>query len=903
MDNIQTYSDFLGEDKPAGAPDFHHSDAPDANGRFRDLSPKDLAAWLIKTRKKDLKKISGSLTQQVVFNRNEDPEYAEKMEKTRKEVYKQLGRKDLLDQMDESLVVERSISGEEVWDHIVGITPEEDDIPWGFEDQIKDREFQMTKIDLKKLLKTDPDFKAHYKGGEQRYHDDEVSEYDLDFELVVVNGELLDGYSRASTLLRKGITKAYGYVSEAITIMEENLEEGKIRVDLKRIMTKIMGSLEFKTDPKVRQELLSVIKDDVEQILDKHGYEMFEADKKPGPDAYMTGLDDETEEEKEDAMKKQADMDDDDPNAYKELPGDKEAREKGKVKTSKHVKSYHELYGDKADEALADHEDGDADYEEIYKDYKYKNKKESFGRYIEESKYEDMLEDGYGHVHFIVSDLDTAEELADKIEAKDLADCDYYEQDGKVYLRAALSVGYGGKEVTNIKKIERIVKQKAQAGSPEIWADDLDEGVWSASALRKMNAKPMPGRYFISDENGNILEKGLKTSRSWVTYLQRHGKGSYGYLGGQKPAVVNIHDGKNNNEVVEQYYWVDKYGKGNFSIDIDNPTAGQHGKIDHELVNYKEIERQLGVANESIVAEAIVKLPDLDLNRFQKNKFKKHLAKHNVKLTHVKFDALGKAEITYSAESKDDLLCLFKASGGYYQDAFIQRIEESINVNEGLGISMGMIEPFLPVIIGYIESGGAGRLVHKIKKNLKAIPKVINNFRNMKDISRILNKLEKHPKIDGYLNNLDPEGVEVMFQELSMADMKIMYSHLGLDWNPKEYLEIKRKADKGEWATESAIYEEKAEGDRGPIDDDAIEKGLKNKSEETGVPIALLRIVMRRGMAAWKSGHRPGATQQQWGYARVNSFLTKQPGTWGGADSDVAKEVRDGGHDSKLKKA
>ena len=133
------------------------------------------------------------------------------------------------------------------------------------------------------------------------------------------------------------------------------------------------------------------------------------------------------------------------------------------------------------------------------------------------------------------------------------------------------------------------------------------------------------------------------------------------------------------------------------------------------------------------------------------------------------------------------------------------------SVNEGIG--MGTIEPFLPVILAYIESGGAGRLFYKIKKNLKAIPKVINNFRNMKDITRILNKLEKHPKINGYLNNLDPEGVEVMFQELSMADMKIMYSHLGLDWNPKEYLEIKRKADKGEWANESVLNEEDSYND------------------------------------------------------------------------------------------
>ena len=47
-----------------------------------------------------------------------------------------------------------------------------------------------------------------------------------------------------------------------------------------------------------------------------------------------------------------------------------------------------------------------------------------------------------------------------------------------------------------------------------------------------------------------------------------------------------------------------------------------------------------------------------------------------------------------------------------------------------------------------------------------------------------------------------------------------------------------------------------------------------------------------RGMAAWKGGHRPGTTPQQWAFARVNSFITKSPGTWGKADSDLAKKVR-----------
>jgi hypothetical protein len=99
MKFIKIFEEYLNEKKPAGAPDFHKSDAPEAEGRFKDLGIKDLAAWLIKTRDKDVKKISGSLTQQVVFNRKEDPKYAEKMEKVRKEVYKQLGRQDLIDNM------------------------------------------------------------------------------------------------------------------------------------------------------------------------------------------------------------------------------------------------------------------------------------------------------------------------------------------------------------------------------------------------------------------------------------------------------------------------------------------------------------------------------------------------------------------------------------------------------------------------------------------------------------------------------------------------------------------------------------------------------------------------------------------------------------------------------------
>ena len=72
--------------------DFKHSDAPDAKGKFNDLSASALASWLIKTRKGNLKKIIGSLNQQVVFNRKKRPSYAKKMKTTMNIVRKRLGK-------------------------------------------------------------------------------------------------------------------------------------------------------------------------------------------------------------------------------------------------------------------------------------------------------------------------------------------------------------------------------------------------------------------------------------------------------------------------------------------------------------------------------------------------------------------------------------------------------------------------------------------------------------------------------------------------------------------------------------------------------------------------------------------------------------------------------------------
>jgi len=66
---------------------------------------------------------------------------------------------------------------------------------------------------------------------------------------------------------------------------------------------------------------------------------------------------------------------------------------------------------------------------------------------------------------------------------------------------------------------------------------------------------------------------------------------------------------------------------------------------------------------------------------------------------------------------------------------------------------------------------------------------------------------------------------------------------------------------------------------------------LEEKAKATGVPLKYIKESYNRGMAAWRTGHRPGATEQQWGYARVHSFLLKGK-TYQTTNSDLATKAK-----------
>jgi len=73
--------------------------------------------------------------------------------------------------------------------------------------------------------------------------------------------------------------------------------------------------------------------------------------------------------------------------------------------------------------------------------------------------------------------------------------------------------------------------------------------------------------------------------------------------------------------------------------------------------------------------------------------------------------------------------------------------------------------------------------------------------------------------------------------------------------------------------TKVLSYEQFDSSFEGVLTEDS-KKALKNKAEKTGVAYSILKKVYDRGVAAWRTGHRPGTTPAQWGLARVNSFVT-----------------------------
>ena len=157
------------------------------------------------------------------------------------------------DEIWEKLISEYDIeieefSGTKIWNYIVEITDDESMVPTGFEKKVTSNTFILNdNYDLNDLIKSDIDFKNYYESGEERYEDEEKMYDELTQPIVIVDGELIDGYSRASYILRyndEPEIKAYINIETEI----DTVGVGGYNVDFDSMMEPNIEKIETKTE-------------------------------------------------------------------------------------------------------------------------------------------------------------------------------------------------------------------------------------------------------------------------------------------------------------------------------------------------------------------------------------------------------------------------------------------------------------------------------------------------------------------------------------------------------------------------------------------------------------------------------------------------------------------------------
>lgn len=178
-----------------------------------------------------------------------------------------------------------------------------------------------------------------------------------------------------------------------------------------------------------------------------------------------------------------------------------------------------------------------------------------------------------------------------------------------------------------------------------------------------------------------------------------------------------------------------------------------------------------------------------------------------------------------------------------------------------------------------------------------------SNGRKVNVLNKDYEIVDKYP-IDEFLDGLKKWGIDMIKTNHKHIDQKLNEKKIS-----KKYLkgsksdkkrmkeEIKKHSkkaddDKSAYGKWPADYEKgntkgnkketkksKATKDFEKMFESNSDKALKNKLEKAKkkypkLTLSILKQVYNRGMAAWKTGHRPGVTQNQWAMGRVNSFLT-----------------------------
>ncbi len=195
------------------------------------------------------------------------------------------------------------------------------------------------------------------------------------------------------------------------------------------------------------------------------------------------------------------------------------------------------------------------------------------------------------------------------------------------------------------------------------------------------------------------------------------------------------------------------------------------------------------------------------------------------------------------------------------------------------GVNYAELSPSDKISVDKLVKKKSGMVAKLSKKLIPATRK--------KEIARLKSaRSSKDESFDALFENLkhQPKSFRSLFAEGSVDDAK-------------EKIDREKEADAIKYdrmmdrARSSDTKDKNNEKKESSDITESAESALRKKADKTGISYDILKKVYDRGMAAWQDSHRAGTNQQQWAFARVNSFVTKGKGTWGKADKDLADKV------------
>ena len=396
---------------------------------------------------------------------------------------------------------------------------------------------------------------------------------------------------------------------------------------------------------------------------------------------------------------------------------------------------------------------------------------------------------------------------------------------------------------------------------------DLQEFTKSQMDMLKKNYEPMRGKT-ISPQKASMLSGILDRQFSDIPSLKQLATADIPFVSTLAKNKLYKKTGKFeevNEEKFEVTGEVDYFGAPNpkdFEVTVSAKDAAEaKQKVMDKYQKGKKRVSSVGISSVQKVAE------DTDNEKIAALRARQMMKQTKVRELDPSKD---KDKIDIAKNDIENLEIKMKAIRDKMQKEMLELIDESIKSDDDYQAKKKALQD--------IQNDPKMRDPETKAALMKRKDKLEKDYADFKNKDKIAasKEFEKDLAAEADLTKGQIKKVHKMADELPKKDFKDRYG--------------KEKGDAVRYATATNIIKKK-EGIKEMQQIDEKIKGIENKSEKSGIPYGILKQVYNRGMAAWKGGHRPGTTPQQWAMARVNAFITKGKAYYT-ADADLAKKAR-----------